>query len=70
MTAAKNSHDAGREARRDRQAHPERPSRHEDAMRTYLAGLAYAETHDQPETTKDEDGHQTRGGSTSGQDST
>jgi hypothetical protein len=67
---AKNSHDAGREARHDRQAHPERPSRHESAMRTYLAGLAYAETHDRPDTPEDDDDHQAGDGSRAGRDST
>lgn len=39
------AHEAGRDARLDLAAHPERPLRYEDAMGQYLAGLAYAESH-------------------------
>jgi hypothetical protein len=57
MTTSKDSQSAGREARHDQQVQAERPSRHEDAIRTYLSGLAYAEAHDLPdEPTPDKDG--------------
>ncbi|MGE5829643.1 MAG: hypothetical protein ACM30G_14985 [Micromonosporaceae bacterium] len=59
MTTLKDSQSAGREARHDQQTHPERPSHHEDAIRTYLSGLAYAEAHDlRDEPTEDEDGEE------------
>jgi PPOX class probable F420-dependent enzyme len=39
------AHDAGRDARLDLAAHPDRPLRYEDAVQQYVAGLAYAESH-------------------------
>ncbi len=50
------NYDAGVEARRDI-TRPDRPWHHEDAVRVYLAGLAYAEAHrrqDRAEATPDE----------------
>jgi hypothetical protein len=41
----KDAFDAQQQAMRDVVGHPERPANHEDAMRTYLAGIAYAELH-------------------------
>jgi hypothetical protein len=39
----KEAFDARQQAMRDVVGHPERPAHHEDAMRTYLAGIMYAE---------------------------
>jgi hypothetical protein len=52
MNTTRNSYDAGREARHDRQAHPEATAHHDGAMQRYLAGLAYAEAHDHAEAEK------------------
>lgn len=54
MNQNREAFQAQREALQDANAHPERPLSHEAAMRTYLAGFLYAESHPQPTAQDDE----------------